>query len=63
MIMRYIYQFLALAGLLLVLIPSILHYIGNMDIVQMKTLIFLGTVLWFAGAIPWLGARKKKNVS
>ena len=59
--MRYIYQLLAAVGLAFVLIPSILHYFGNMENEQMKTYVLLGTMLWFAGAIPWLG-RKKKEV-
>ena len=57
---RYIYQLLAVAGLSLVLIPSILLYFDSMGDEQMKTYIFLGTILWFAGAIPWLGRKKKE---
>jgi len=45
----------------MVLVPSILHYMDRMEIDQMKTLIFLGTMLWFAGAIPWLGKKKKET--
>ena len=59
--MRYFYQVLASAGLAMVLVPSILHYMDRMEIDQMKTLIFLGTMLWFAGAIPWLGKKKKET--
>lgn len=59
--MKYFYQILASAGLALVLIPSVLHYMGKMENDQMKTLIFLGTMLWFAGAIPWLGRKKKES--
>ncbi len=58
--MRYIFQLLSAAGLALVLFPSILHYFDNIGNEQMKTYIFLGTVLWFAGAIPWLGRKKKE---
>ena len=58
--MRYIYQLLAAAGLALVLIPSVLHYFDIMGNDQMKNYIFLGTMLWFAGAIPWLGRKKKE---
>lgn len=58
--MRYIYIFLAVAGLCLVLIPSILFYYDTLEIDQMKNTIFLGTVLWFAGSIPWLGRKKKQ---
>jgi hypothetical protein len=59
--MRYFYKIIASAGLALVLIPSLLHYMDIMGTDQMKTLIFLGTMLWFAGAIPWLGSKKSKT--
>jgi hypothetical protein len=58
--MRYFYQLLASAGLAMVLVPSVLHYMDLMPNEQMKTWIFLGTMLWFAGAIPWLGRKKKQ---
>ena len=58
--MRILYVLLAVSGLCLVLIPSILFYFDSIAIDQMKNLIFIGTVLWFAGAIPWLGKKGKK---
>lgn len=57
--MRILFQILALAGLILILIPSILFFYGNLAPEHMRTYMFLGTVLWFAGAIPWLGRKKK----
>lgn len=59
--MRYFYQLLAIAGLVMVLVPSLLHFMGRMDMVQMKTYMLLGTMLWFAGAIPWLGRKKRES--
>ena len=59
--MKYIYPLLALAGLLLLLIPAILHFSGSMELDQMKNLMFLGTVVWFIGAIPWLGKKTKEE--
>ena len=59
--MRYLYISMAIAGLILVLVPVILYYNGNITPEQMKNFAFLGTVLWFSGAIPWLG-RKTKEV-
>lgn len=56
-----IYKAIAAAGLALVLIPSILHYFDVMEMDQMKNYIFVGTVLWFAGAIPWLGRKKQEQ--
>lgn len=58
---RILYQILAAAGLALLLVPSILYYFDSIAIDQMKSYMFIGTVLWFAGAIPWLG-RKKSGV-
>ncbi len=55
--MKYIYPIIGAAGLLLLLIPAIMRFAGSMDPVQMKNLMFIGTLLWFAGAIPWLGKR------
>lgn len=61
MMMRIIYPLLAAAGLVLVLIPSVLHYLDKMGHGQMTDYILVGTVIWFAGAIPWLGKKKKEN--
>ena len=60
--MRYLYISLAVSGLVLVLVPVILFYTGIIAPEQMKNLVFLGTALWFSGAIPWLG-RKKSDTS
>jgi hypothetical protein len=59
--MKYIYPIIGLAGLLLLLIPSIMHFSGRMEIDQMKDLMLIGTLLWFAGAIPWLGKKTSKE--
>lgn len=59
--MRYFYPILASVGLAMVLVPSVLHYMDLMPDGQMKTYMLLGTMLWFAGAIPWLGRKKKEG--
>lgn len=56
--MKYLYWILALAGLLLLLVPSLLFYFDQMQEDQMKLYMFIGTLLWFSGAIPWLGKKK-----
>ena len=58
--MKKFYPIIAYAGLAMVLVPSILHYMDRMSSDQMKTWIFLGTMLWFAGAIPWLGRKTRE---
>ncbi len=59
--MKYIYRLMAIAGLTITLVPPILYYAGSMGEERMKLIMFLGTLLWFSGAIPWLG--KKKTIS
>ncbi|MDF1571429.1 MAG: hypothetical protein P1P82_07430 [Bacteroidales bacterium] len=49
------------AGLLLLLIPAILHFSGSMELDQIKNLMLVGTVVWFIGAIPWLGKKTKEE--
>jgi len=59
--MKYIYPVIGIAGLLLLLLPALLHFSGKMEVEQMKNLMFIGTVIWFAGAIPWLGRKSNSN--
>jgi hypothetical protein len=56
--MKYIYRLMAIAGLTITLVPPILCYAGFMDEERMKLIMFLGTLLWFSGATPWLGKKK-----
>lgn len=59
--MKYIYPVIGIAGLLLLLLPALSHFSGKMEVEQMKNLMFIGTVIWFAGAIPWLGRKSNSN--
>ena len=56
--MKYLYAALGIIGLLLLLFSAIMHFFGQMDADRMKDLMLIGTVIWFAGAIPWLGRKK-----
>ena len=58
--MKYLYQLLSVACRALLLIPSILFYFDAIEQERMKVLMFTGTLIWFAGAIPWLGKKKKE---
>ena len=53
--MKNIYGLIAIAGLALTLIPSILVFTGAMTNATHKWLMTLGMILWFGGA---LGYRK-----
>lgn len=59
--MKYFYIIMAIAGLSLVLVPSLLLYFGTIEAEQMKNYMFIGTLLWFSGAIPWLGKKKVQD--
>jgi len=58
--MKYLYKIMAVAGLAFTLVPPILFYAGTMTEENMKLLMFIGALIWFSGAIPWLG---KKNAA
>ena len=59
--MKYFYIILAVVGLTLTLVPSLLLFFNVMEPGQMKNYILIGTLLWFSGAIPWLGKKKAQN--
>lgn len=56
--MKTIYMIVAIAGALMTLVPPLLFFYGSMEQEQMKLIMFLGTMVWFAGAIPWLGKKR-----
>ena len=56
--MKIIYRILAIIGLILLLVPALMYYFDSIGTEQMKSWMLLGTVIWFAGAIPWLGRKK-----
>jgi Na+/H+ antiporter NhaA len=59
--MKYLFIILAAGGLCMMLVPAILMYLDRMDPVQMKNYMLIGTLLWFSGAIPWLGKKREQN--
>ena len=59
--MKIAYRIIAAAGLLLTLIPPIVYLYGNISEDRMKTLMFIGAIIWFAGAIPWLGRKQPEG--
>jgi hypothetical protein len=59
--MKIFYKIVAIAGLLMTLVPSILFYFQMIEIGQMKLYMAIGTMLWFSGAIPWLGQKQTRS--
>lgn len=59
--MKNFYIIVAVVGLTMTLVPSLLFYFDLIEISQMKLYMAIGTVLWFSGAIPWLGQKRTQN--
>ncbi len=59
--MKNFYKIVAVVGLTMTLVPSLLFYFDVIEIGQMKLYMAVGTVLWFSGAIPWLGQKRTQN--
>ena len=59
--MKIILQIISVTGLLLVLVPSLLHFAGIIDFEKVKMLMLIGTGLWFGSAIFWLGRKKPQE--
>jgi hypothetical protein len=52
--MRTLLMIISFIGLGLTLIPSILILTGDVTMTQNKTLMLIGTVLWFGTVIFWM---------
>lgn len=50
--MKKVLQVVAVAGLILTLVPSLLYFGGAIDQGAVIALMMWGTALWFIGAIP-----------
>lgn len=57
-ILKSIIIFLAIAGLLITLIPSILHFTGNISSEKVNLWMAIGMMLWFITGGIWLGGKK-----
>ncbi|WP_020531656.1 hypothetical protein [Flexithrix dorotheae] len=53
--MKTILKLISLIGLILTIVPALMVFNGAMEKEMHKTLMFVGTVLWF-GTVPfWMG--------
>lgn len=59
--MKIFYKIVAVTGLIVLLVPPILFYFQKIDSGEMKLYMAIGTMLWFSGAIPWLGKKQIQN--
>lgn len=53
--MKSIYKIISVIGLALAIIPSLLVFVGQLEFETNKTLILVGTILWFVTAPFWVG--------
>lgn len=59
--MKKFYKPLAILGLVLTVLPPILLFVGIIGSLEtVKTIMFVGMILWFAAAIPWLAFGKEE---
>lgn len=56
--MNNIFKIVALIGLLLTIAAPVLAVTGSIDLDRTKSLMFVGMIVWFLGATPWLAFNK-----
>jgi hypothetical protein len=49
--MKLVSSIVSAAGLFLTIAPSVMVFLGRMDLDTAKGLMALGTIMWFAGAL------------
>lgn len=57
--MKTLIPIVSALGLSLVIIPACLYLAGFMDKPQVKSLMLIGTLLWFFSAPLWIGRNKE----
>ncbi|MCC9135601.1 hypothetical protein ACFSKU_13170 [Pontibacter silvestris] len=58
--MQTILKLLSLIGLVLTVVPSFLVFAGIIELSFHKTLMFIGTLLWFSTAPFWMNKQKQQ---
>lgn len=56
--MNPVFKAIAWIGLVLTAVGPILFYTGTIDVDLNKKIMIAGMVIWFIGAIPWLGKKE-----
>lgn len=56
--MKKLLPIISAIGLALVVVPACLYLANFTDKSQMKTLMLIGTILWFASAPLWMGKKR-----
>lgn len=56
--MKKLVPVISFLGLALVIVPACLYLAGIMEKPQMKSLMLIGTLLWFISAPMWIGKNR-----
>ena len=59
--MKAVLKLISFTGLAFTIVPSFLVYSGTIEITQHKTLMFIGTLLWFTTTPFWLGRQTEQT--
>ncbi len=61
-ILKITIRVLAVIGLILTILPSLLHFSGVIEMDTMKTWMAIGMFIWFLTGSFWLGKKTKEGV-
>jgi hypothetical protein len=59
--MKTLYQVISWVALVATLAPSVLFFLGSMDLSQVQTAMMAATVVWFVFTPLWMGRDEKKT--
>lgn len=59
--MKIILITIAMIGLILTIVPSILVFTNTIEITTHKNIMLVGTILWFITAPLWMGKKDAKG--
>ncbi|ARN57848.1 hypothetical protein [Sedimentisphaera salicampi] len=52
--MTVILKIISFSSLFMLIVPAVMFFAGRIELEQMKTVMFIATVLWFLTASPWM---------
>ena len=61
--MRILVKILAITGLLITFLPSVLNFLDIISTTATETYMLIGTLIWFVFAYFWLGRSKEEGSS
>jgi predicted membrane channel-forming protein YqfA (hemolysin III family) len=56
--MKILFPIIALVGLALTIVPSLIHLFGTLELKATFNLMTVGMILWIVGGPPWLAFKK-----